>query len=443
MELGFSDDSPQLQQTRVISSVRTNCDKVGSSSGSSSESEKSQSSAKAVRSWTQVEEEAMEAILLGKDHNNDEGVWGKEDDRHLGDVDILGCSPIKVSADNDNNLKGDVKLKEKLEEIEKVREKEERIISEGGKEDPLESLNENPRTNLSPNYSWADVAKREAKEKNKTEEMIRADVVALGFDKNEINILEEDPNVDLEECFDSIKHIEKREDFGTLFSIPINQFEKRKRDITSERAEEDRVQESEKESFDRFVLPEFHVSSSIVNSKGRRYGSMLAIQEGSLTEAEKRKRDRARRRQKKKVKGESPSELEGRSISDSDIQARKEILLLEAQRTLEVGKKVGIDFIGNKEAVKEKLIDSRAASSFPVELEEKEVDNFIDACNLEEIPMLGRKFTWIGSGGKRSKIVRFLAELYVQGLGVRSIKGAELSWCEGCGFFLAVPRLCI
>ncbi|KAL4375969.1 hypothetical protein GQ457_02G030320 [Hibiscus cannabinus] len=106
MELGFSDESPELQPTRVKSSVRTNCDKDGSSSGSSSESKKTQSPAKSDWCWTQVEEEALEAILLGKDHSNDEGMLGKEDDRHLGDVDLLGCSPIKVSADNDNILKG-------------------------------------------------------------------------------------------------------------------------------------------------------------------------------------------------------------------------------------------------------------------------------------------------------------------------------------------------
>ncbi|KAK8583219.1 hypothetical protein V6N13_021931 [Hibiscus sabdariffa] len=112
MELGFSDESPELQPTRVKSSVRTNCDKDGSSSGSSSESEKTQSPAKSDRCWTQVEEEAMEAILLRKDHNNDEGMFGKEDDRHLGDVDLLGCSPIKVYADNDNILKGNSIVKE-------------------------------------------------------------------------------------------------------------------------------------------------------------------------------------------------------------------------------------------------------------------------------------------------------------------------------------------
>ncbi|KAK8628431.1 hypothetical protein V6N13_064138 [Hibiscus sabdariffa] len=105
LELGFSDESPELQPTRVKSSFRTNGDNDGISSGSSSESGKTQSPAKSNRCWTQVEEEALEAILFGKDHNNDEGMLGKEGGRRVEDADILGCSPIKVSADNDKILK--------------------------------------------------------------------------------------------------------------------------------------------------------------------------------------------------------------------------------------------------------------------------------------------------------------------------------------------------
>ncbi|KAK8618868.1 hypothetical protein V6N13_132846 [Hibiscus sabdariffa] len=118
-------------------------------------------------------------------------------------------------------------------------EEDKRNTSEGGKKDRLDSLKEKSRINLSPNYSWAEVVRREIKEKNKTEENIRADVVALGFTKNEIHILEENPNLDMEECFDSIKQNEKREDFGTVFSIPKSQNEKRKGDLISERTEED------------------------------------------------------------------------------------------------------------------------------------------------------------------------------------------------------------
>ncbi|KAK9003484.1 hypothetical protein V6N11_061044 [Hibiscus sabdariffa] len=197
---------------------------------------------------------------------------------------------------SEKTLEKDEKLKENLVEIEKIMEEDERNFSE--------------------------------------EEKIRADVLAMGFAKNETHILEEDPNMDLEEWFNPIKQNEKMEGIGTVLSNSSTPNEKRKRDLNSERAEEDRVQEDEKESFDKFDLPEFKASPKKVNRKGRKYGSMLALQEGSLTEVERRRRDRACRRQKKKDKGETLSELEGRSISDSDIQARKEILLLEAKEHL-------------------------------------------------------------------------------------------------------------
>ncbi|KAK8623630.1 hypothetical protein V6N13_064997 [Hibiscus sabdariffa] len=167
---------------------------------------------------------------------------------------------------------------------------------------------------------------RGKKETNKSEEKIRADVLAMGFAKNETHILEEDPNMDLEEWFNPIKQNEKMEGIGTVLSNSSTPNEKRKRDLNSERAEEDRVQEDEKESFDKFDLPEFKASPKKVNRKGR-----------------KRKSERLGQRDRS----------------------------------------MGIE----------------------------EFNNFIDACNLEEIPVLGRKFTWIGSGGKRSKIDRFLAEV--------------------------------
>ncbi|KAL4271143.1 hypothetical protein GQ457_13G004020 [Hibiscus cannabinus] len=43
------------------------------------------------------------------------------------------------------------------------------------------------------------------------------------------------------------------------------------------------------------------------------------------------------------------SELEGRSITDSDIEVRRDILLKEALNTLAVGKTVGIEFIGDEQ----------------------------------------------------------------------------------------------
>ncbi|MBA0570290.1 hypothetical protein Golob_003968, partial [Gossypium lobatum] len=40
----------------------------------------------------------------------------------------------------------------------------------------------------------------------------------------------------------------------------------------------------------------------------------------------------------------------------------------------------------------------------------KEFGQFIDRCKLVDLPLLGKKFTWIGPDNKRSKLDRFLLE---------------------------------
>ncbi|KAK8978532.1 hypothetical protein V6N11_055521 [Hibiscus sabdariffa] len=87
----------------------------------------------------------------------------------------------------------------------------------------------------------------------------------------------------------------------------------------------------------------------VSKKKERKIGSLSKIQDRFLSEVEKRKRDRVKKRLKKEEIEETISELEGRSITYSDIEARREILLKEAQNTLAVGKTVGIDFIGDEQ----------------------------------------------------------------------------------------------
>ncbi|KAK8985427.1 hypothetical protein V6N11_068683 [Hibiscus sabdariffa] len=90
--------------------------------------------------------------------------------------------------------------------------------------------------------------------------------------------------------------------------------------------------------------------------KKKRYGSLSAIQEKGISEADRRLRVRAKKRVKKKGKSEEASELEGRSISDSDMKARRNFLLAEAIKTIEVGKTIGIEFIGDENEVVKDLI---------------------------------------------------------------------------------------
>ncbi|KAK8549211.1 hypothetical protein V6N13_008888 [Hibiscus sabdariffa] len=95
-----------------------------------------------------------------------------------------------------------------------------------------------------------------------------------------------------------------------------------------------------------FELSELQYLTKVSKKKERKIGSLSKIQDRFLSDVEKRKRDRVKKRLKKE---ETISELEGRSITYSDIEARREILLKEAQNTLAVGKTVGIDFIGDEQ----------------------------------------------------------------------------------------------
>ncbi|KAK8494974.1 hypothetical protein V6N12_034292 [Hibiscus sabdariffa] len=98
-----------------------------------------------------------------------------------------------------------------------------------------------------------------------------------------------------------------------------------------------------------FELSELQYLTKVSKKKERKIGSLSKIQDRFLSEVEKRKRDRVKKRLKKEEIEETISELEGRSITYSDIEARREILLKEAQNTLAVGKTVGIDFIGDEQ----------------------------------------------------------------------------------------------
>ncbi|KAK8549673.1 hypothetical protein V6N13_073453 [Hibiscus sabdariffa] len=98
-----------------------------------------------------------------------------------------------------------------------------------------------------------------------------------------------------------------------------------------------------------FELLELLYLTKIPKKKERKFGSLSKIQDRFLSEAEKRKRDRIKKRLKKKEIEETVSELEGRLITNSDIEAMRDILLKEAINTLTVGKTVGIKFIADEQ----------------------------------------------------------------------------------------------
>ncbi|KAK8677892.1 hypothetical protein V6N13_143412 [Hibiscus sabdariffa] len=68
-------------------------------------------------------------------------------------------------------------------------------------------------------------------------------------------------------------------------------------------------------------------------------------------EAEHKKRDRAFRRTIMGGKDLEYSEIEGRSLSDSDLQTRWKIFFNEAKETLSLGKNLDIEFRGDESEV--------------------------------------------------------------------------------------------
>ncbi|KAK9035814.1 hypothetical protein V6N11_077843 [Hibiscus sabdariffa] len=55
----------------------------------------------------QVEEEALEAIYLGKENITEDVMSWEDGGRHMGEADILGINPIKGSTVNEEALKED------------------------------------------------------------------------------------------------------------------------------------------------------------------------------------------------------------------------------------------------------------------------------------------------------------------------------------------------
>ncbi|KAL4311373.1 hypothetical protein GQ457_01G032360 [Hibiscus cannabinus] len=87
------------------------------------------------------------------------------------------------------------------------------------------------------------------------------------------------------------------------------------------------------------------------SKRRKKYGSMQELQDSVLSLAEKRKRDVALKKLQNKSQAELDSEIENRSLSDSDLKAVWSRHLKDARKSLKLGKKLGIQFIGDEEEV--------------------------------------------------------------------------------------------
>ncbi|KAK8637070.1 hypothetical protein V6N13_064500 [Hibiscus sabdariffa] len=103
------------------------------------------------------------------------------------------------------------------------------------------------------------------------------------------------------------------------------------------------------------------------SKKGKRYGSLANLQDKVISSFERKRRDRGWRKIKKGGVDITSSELEGRSLSDSDLRTRRDFQIKEARKTLEVGNELGVKFLGPAQ------------------------DVINDICSLEEVDFIARQ----------------------------------------------------
>ncbi|KAE8729664.1 hypothetical protein F3Y22_tig00003435pilonHSYRG00045 [Hibiscus syriacus] len=96
------------------------------------------------------------------------------------------------------------------------------------------------------------------------------------------------------------------------------------------------------------VMPEIYLTK---NKNLKKYGSLLDIQDKVLSKAEIRKRNRALKRKNLKKSDLIYSELSGRSLSDSDLKRKWADATVEVEKTLSLGKILGINFVGSKREI--------------------------------------------------------------------------------------------
>ncbi|KAH1063662.1 hypothetical protein J1N35_028649 [Gossypium stocksii] len=83
---------------------------------------------------------------------------------------------------------------------------------------------------------------------------------------------------------------------------------------------------------------------------------MRAIQDGVLTSKEKHKRDRTWRKEKGRDEFIGKEKIVNLSLSDSDVNNRRKVILREAKQTWEVGKKLGLRVRGDERDIIEDIM---------------------------------------------------------------------------------------
>ncbi|KAL4377115.1 hypothetical protein GQ457_02G032860 [Hibiscus cannabinus] len=85
--------------------------------------------------------------------------------------------------------------------------------------------------------------------------------------------------------------------------------------------------------------------------RAKKYGSLLDIQNKSISDKERRRRDKALKKRSWCKENLDRTELSGKSLSDTDINNRVSKIINEAKQVLKLGKKIGVNFLGEENDV--------------------------------------------------------------------------------------------
>ncbi|KAL4376870.1 hypothetical protein GQ457_02G039660 [Hibiscus cannabinus] len=91
--------------------------------------------------------------------------------------------------------------------------------------------------------------------------------------------------------------------------------------------------------------------------KAKKYGSILDIHNQSISEFERRRRDKALKKMSWSKEQMEDTELSGKSLSDSDINYRVSMIVKEARQIVGLGKRIGVNFVGDENEVINDLVD--------------------------------------------------------------------------------------
>ncbi|KAL4378544.1 hypothetical protein GQ457_02G017040 [Hibiscus cannabinus] len=317
LEIGFSDDSTMDFQVKKNEGLNVDKSLVVESSPDSSRNGSSELDRKSA---SHVMDEAVKDIFVGKVVT--EHLSSAETSRQLGEHEMMGgvnSAEVFITANQSNGEDRTNSLNREMEACgDKVVEAE---IMGGVYKDEIETA-----------LQW------QTRGCDRQGEIISWDEITYVFGDNIV-----DKNLNLETANNGNALWERGSDGENEKDLACGR----------NRSDEESNPDNAGGEFD---LPEFHSSYKAPSRRAKRYRSLFELQDKALTDLERRKRDRTKKRVKNKGKENEISELEGRSLTDADMQARRDVLLTEAKKTLAVGKSLGIVIIGDEEAAVEELV---------------------------------------------------------------------------------------